>query len=472
MSISGVCVLVMCATAARAEVTFTDRTAELGLELANVAACWVDVDNDGWTDLCCGGVVWKNNAGQNFSKLAEGVGTVVAADFDNDTFVDLFSWSNVQLFRNERGASFTPVAMPELPKCVSRGACWADLNGDGYVDVYVGGFEDWDAGITYPDMVLMNEKGQGFRLAWSEERFRARGVAACDFDQDGDTDVYVSNYRLQPNVLWLNDGSGALEDVTAARNAVATSEGFGGGHAIGAAWGDFDSDGLIDLFAGNFAHVDNRGDQPKSRFLRNLGAEAGYTFEDRGTCGVFYQESYASPSAGDYDNDGDLDLFFTTVYGTASFGRPNFPVLYRNDGDFAFGDATAEAGVGELAPTYQSAWADYDLDGDLDLVGGGKLFENGGGEGHWLEVRLYGDGSVVNWSATGAQARVRVGERTLTRQVEAGTGEGNQNDLTLHFGLGDHAGPVDIEILWPGGKTQRVEGVEVDRVVVAWPSEG
>lgn len=355
---------------------FRDRTADLGLELANSKACWVDVDNDGWTDLCSGGIVWRNNSGKGFTKLAAGVSDVVAADFDNDGFADLFSWSPVRAYRNQGGHGFEPMEIPELPKCVSSGACWADFNGDGFVDVYVGGYEDWDAGITYPDLLLMNEKGKSFQLAWSEVRFRARGVTSCDFDQDGDVDVYVSNYRLQPNVLWLNDGAGQFADVTAARNALGTSPGFDGGHSIGSAWGDFDNDGKFDLFVGNFAHVDDRGDQPKSRFLRNLGAENGYTFNDRGPCGVFYQESYASPSAGDFDNDGDLDLFFTTVYETASFGRKNNPVLFRNDGDFVFADATSTATLTALPTTYQAAWSDFDHDGDLDLVSAGKLFEN------------------------------------------------------------------------------------------------
>ena len=444
---------------------FADRTAELGLELQNAAACWADVDNDGWTDLCAGGVVWRNNAGKSFTRITDGVGDVVAADFDNDGFVDLFSWSSLRAYRNNTGGAFTPITMPELPKCVSRGACWGDFNGDGFADLYVGGYEDWDAGVTYPDMILLNDQGERFQLTWSETRYRARGVTACDFDQDGDVDVYVSNYRLQPNVLWLNDGSGTFQDVAAAHTALATSPGFGGGHSIGAAWGDFDNDGTIDLFAGNFAHRDDRGDQPKSRFLSNLGAKTGYAFQDRGMCGVFYQESYASPSAGDYDNDGDLDFFFTTVYGTASFGRKNHPILFRNDGGFVFADATSSARLAGLAPTYQAAQCDFDNDGDLDLVTAGKLFENGDGENHWLKVRLNGDGASVNRSAVGAQVRILLGDETLTRQVEAGTGEGNQNDLVLHFGLGAHAAPVGLKVLWPGGTTKTITDVEVDRSI-------
>ncbi len=445
---------------------FKDRTDELGLKLQNSAACWVDIDNDGWTDLCTGGIVWRNNAGKNFSKIADKLGTVVAADFDNDGFADLFAWSNLKAYHNNAGKTFTPIDLPPLPKSVSRGACWGDFNGDGFVDLYIGGYEDWNAGITYPNLILMNERGRRFILSWNSICYRTRGVTACDFDEDGDLDVYASNYRLQPNILWRNDGTGRLRDVAAAYNAIATSRGFEGGHSIGACWGDFDNDGHMDLFAGNFAHQDNRGDQPKSRFLRNRGPREHYTFDDRGTCGVFYQESYASPSAGDYDNDGNLDLFFTTVYGTASKGIKNFPVLYRNEGNFVFVDTTATSQLAELAPTYQAAWADYDNDGDLDLATAGKLFANQGGATNWIKVNLQGDGVDVNRSAIGAQARIRVKDQVLIRQVEAGTGEGNQNDLTLHFGLGQQTEPVSLEIFWPNGTRQTVANAKPNSLIV------
>lgn len=444
--------------------TFQDQTTELGLTLNTDAACWVDIDNDGWTDLCAGGAVWRNVKGKKFDKVAE-VANVVAADFDNDGYNDLFSWSTLKLYRNKEGKGFEEVALTDLPKSVSRGAAWGDFNGDGFVDLFVGGYEDWNAGITYPSFVLTNQSGKSFKVTWSEANYRARGVTVSDFDRDGDLDVYVSNYRLQPNLLWQNDGKGVFKDVAAEFQAVATSPGFGGGHSIGACWGDFDADGEIDLFAGNFAHVDSRGDQPKSRFLRNRGKVEGYKLQDLGTCGVFYQESYATPAAGDFDNDGNLDLVFTTVYPVASFGKPNFPVLFRNEGGFVFTDVTEASGLAKQTATYQAAWADFDRDGDLDLAMGGKLFVNQLDGGNWIGVRLQGDGKKVNRSAIGAQVRIKVGKQLMTRQVEAGTGEGNQNDLVLHFGLGTHKGNVDLEVTWPGGKKQVLKRVKPKQLV-------
>ncbi len=444
--------------------TFEDATARLGLATGTDAACWVDVDGDGWPDLITGGVVWHNDAGKGFTKGAS-VGSVVAADYDNDGYPDLFAWDRQKLYHNDAGKGFTEVPLPGLPATSSRGACWGDFDGDGNVDLYVGGFEDWERQITYPSFILLNQAGKSFKLAWQDATYRTRGVTACDFRRCGALDVYVSNYRLQPNRLWINDGKAHFRDLAADYNAVATSPGFDGGHSIGACWGDFDNDGWIDLFAGNFAHVDSRGDQPKSRFLRNQGPPKGCRFEDMGTCGVFYQESYATPAAGDFDNDGNLDLLFTTVYGTASFGRRNNPVLYRNEGSFKFADATAAAGMADLPPTYQAAWADFDRDGRLDVVCGGKLFANRAAAANaWIEVRLQGDGAAVNRSAIGAQVRIKLKDKTLTRQVEAGTGEGNQNDLTLHFGLGDWKGRVDLEVFWPDGTTQIIKRVPTGRI--------
>lgn len=448
-------------------VTFKNVTEAAGLKIGTDAACWADLDNDGWSDLCASGGVWKNNEGKTFTRVAN-VPTSVAADFDNDGFIDLFSWTARKLYRNNGEMGFAEVALPDLPPSVSRGACWADFNGDGFVDLFVGGYEDWDKGITWPFQILMNEGGKSFKLAKSESRMRARGVTACDFDQDGDIDVYVSNYRLQPNLLWVNDGKAEFTEAAAKHGVVATSAGFGGGHSIGSCWGDFNNYGLIDLFAGNFAHVDGRGDQPKSRFLKNLGKEQEFKFEDLGPRGVHYQESYATPSCGDYDNDGNLDVFFTTVYGVASFGRKNSPALFRNDGQFNVADVSAAAGVAGLPPTYQSAWADYDNDGDLDLISGGQLFQNQGGKNKSVTVRLQGDGKDINRSAIGAQVRITIGEKTYTRQVEAGTGEGNQNDLALHFGLGSHDGPVELRITWPNKLRQSARTASGQTAVVKY----
>lgn len=467
---SSILVLVICGAvfgvngAGKDEGVFHDKSGALGIKPGNSAAAWADFNNDGWEDVYTGGSVWVNSKGKTFTKLkVSGRGT--AADFDNDGWVDIYSYSKQKLWRNINGSKFSKTDMVKLPKVVSNGACWADFDNDGFADIYIGGYEDYKAGVTYTDMLLINKAGKCFNIDSRIDGHRARGVTACDFDEDGDIDVYVSNYRLQPNLLLINDGKGNLTDRAAEYNARASSGEFKGGHSIGACWADFDNDGHFDLFAGNFAHDDSRGDQPESRFLRNGGPEKGYRFTDLGQRGVWYQESYASCAAGDYDNDGDVDLYFTTVYGTASFGKKNHPVLFRNEGGWRFTDVTQKAGLAGLGPTYQAAWADFDNDGDLDLISDGKLFVNGGNENHWLKVRLRGDGAKINKNALGAQVRIKTGDQVLTRQVEAGTGEGNQNSMILHFGLGGHNKVIDVQVIWPDGRKKVMESVGIDSTV-------
>lgn len=455
------------ATSAGIGVAFQDIAPSLGLTLANDQACFVDIDNDHFTDIICGGAIWRNERGRKFINVGT-ASHVVAADYDNDGFVDLFSWSQRRLMRNAGSGKFIDVALPPLPESVSRGACWTDFNNDGFVDLVIGGYEDWDRGITYPTFFLRNDAGREFTKVADVATSRTRGVTAADYDRDGSSDIYMSNYRLQANNLYVIGSDGkTLRDIAPERGATATSGGFDGGHSIGAAWGDIDNDGWLDLFAGNFAHVDSRGDQPKSRFLRNRGPAGKFVFDDLGTCGVFYQESYASPALADVDNDGRIDLFFTTVYGTASFGRPNNPVLLRNSGACWFNDVTNVAGLSGIAPTYQAAFGDIDNDGTLELATGGRLYKSTKPSGnHWVQIQLVGNGKTVNRSAIGAQVIIKQRKQKCVRQVEAGTGEGNQSDLRLHFGLATIDDAVDAEVYWPDGTRQTARHIAVDRVHV------
>ncbi|MHB9070239.1 MAG: CRTAC1 family protein [Sedimentisphaerales bacterium] len=444
---------------------FVDKTSELGIKFSNNQVACIDYNNDGWVDIYSSTELWKNNEGRGFTKVFDKGSDAIWADFDNDGFIDLFCYGTQQLFWNDHGNGFIAREFPKLSIASSLGASWADYNGDGFVDLYIGGYENWTENITYPDVLVMNNQGKSWKIAFSDDRYRARGVTSCDFDNDGDVDIYVANYRLQPNVLWRNDGSGKFVDVAVSHNAVATWKGFKGGHSIGAAWGDFDNDGNIDIFAGNFAHDDSRGHQPHSFFLRNTGHKTDYVFKNMGQCGLHYQESYASPAVADYDNDGDLDLYFTTVYATASFGKKNYPVLYRNEGNWKFVDVTEESGVSKLGPTYQAAWADIDNDGDVDLITDGKIFINQGNSNSWLKVKLFGDGKIINSDAIGSQVRIRLKGKILTRQVEAGTGQGNQNELTLHFGIGKYNDAVDIEIFWSKGLRQKLQKIKPNQLI-------
>jgi hypothetical protein len=454
--------IVLCCSAASAQVTFEDVTESVGLTgVGGQNTACVDYNGDGWVDIYDGRTLWRNEKGEKFVKV-EGIplnGSIATwGDFDNDGLLDLYCSSNGKLFRNLGGDKFEDASgmMPERPMKVSRGSAWGDYDGDGFIDLYVGGYEVWPD-KEYPDAVYRNVGGKSFKEVWRSEGkpLRARGITAADFDEDGDLDVYVSNYRLQPNLLWLNKGDGKFEEVAAAYGVAGDGDLGAWGHTVGSCWGDLDDDGHLDLFVGNFSHPAEYQDRPK--FMKNLGPKGGFHFEDKSAAaGLRWQESFVSPALGDYDNDGDLDLFFSTFYpGDKS-------VLYRNEGKWAFSEVTNEAGVSSER-TYQAVWVDFDNDGDLDLLTGGNLFRNSGNGNHWLKVQLEGAGNV-NRSAIGAQVRLKLGEKTLMRQVESSTGEGNQQELVLHFGLGSQSGPVELTVTWPEGSTQKVT-TEVDRIV-------
>lgn len=455
-----VCVLCCSLPVFGGEDRFTDVTDKVGLTgLGGGVAAWVDVNRDGWPDLYVSGQLWRNDQGRGFKQVADSglAGSGLWFDFDNDGRPDFFSWEGAgRLFRNLGDWKFeaTQDVLPPLPTQISLGAAAADFNGDGYADLYVGGYEVWPD-KEFPDVVYLNNKGNRFDEHWRQKTIRrARGITAADFDRDGDVDVYVSNYRLQPNALLRNDGRAGFTDVAADAGAAGDGDLGAWGHTIGSAWGDLDNDGLLDLFVGNFSHPPAYQDRPK--FLRNTGAAGDFRFEDQSAAaGLHWQESYASPALCDFDNDGRQDVFFTTVYSGDN------SVLYRNLGNWKFENVSDRSGVSRPT-TYQAAWADFNRDGSPDLVTGGRLFQNPGGDNHWLLVTL--EPGKRAGTILGTQVRLQIGEHTLVRQVESGTGQGNQNDATLHFGLGAHAEPVSLEIRWFGGETQTVSS-SVNRVV-------
>ena len=329
---------------------------------------------------------------------------------------------------------------------MSLGATLGDFNGDTFLDIYVGGYE---SPAYQLDAMYFSNGDTTFKEVWRTKgtTMPARGITTADYDEDGDLDIYVSNYRLVPNTLWQNDGQGVFAQV----EKTAKVDGDGGlgawGHTIGSSWGDFDNDGHLDLFVGNFSHPPAYQDRPK--FLKNLGKDGEWAFQDLSAdAGLGWQESFASPALADFDNDGKLDLYFTTVYGG------DHCVLYKNNGGFKFSNVTAESGI-SADTTYQAAWGDFDNDGDLDLATKGRLYQNQSASKNYVKVSLAGNNSTDKM-AIGSQVRINVNETTLTRQVCSSTGQGNQNSPVLHFGLGDHDADVKATVFWIGGGSQEV----------------
>ena len=438
------------------KITFENVTEALGLEgLQGDEACWIDYNNDGWTDLQDGGSIWRNEDGKTFVRVDGGGSQNSWADLDNDGYLDFWNPASGTINFGSRDGSFTqPEKNPERLCEVSDGGTCTDVNGDGLVDIYWTGFEN---NGFQPDAIWLNQGDRIFKRIWKTEgpAQGGRGTMTCDFDNDGDMDIYVSNYYAQANVLWINDGTGNFTD-----GASEYGVDGGNGYTVGSAFGDINNDGYIDLLVGNFA----RPGMPQSQFFRNLGPDKKFHFENMGTCGVDHQQSF-SPALGDYDNDGDLDLFFAAI----SYGGLGESALFRNEGNWSFKKVTGEVGLGGIEGA-QAAWGDFDNDGDLDLASGGRLWRNSGNKNKWLKVRPVGTADY-NRSAIGAQVRIKLGDKILTRQVESSTGRGNLNDFVPHFGLGAYEGEkVEITVTWPNGREKK-ETVEVNkRVTVEMPA--
>jgi enediyne biosynthesis protein E4 len=462
---------------------FRDATKEYGA-IGTGPAAFADLDGDGWPDLICDGRIFRNDAGKRFIDVTaqSGIsasGAAVVGDVDNDGWPDVyFCGGTGKLYRNRGQFRFDDwtAKVPPNKHQRSLAAAFGDVDGDGHIDLYVTNYEDWkDNTFPYPHLLFRNRGGdRGFEPWWEgkgEQVLPGRGVTFLDVDGDGRPEIYVSNYRLAPNFLWFFDARAVLKDRAmelgvAGKPGPAVTYGNGVtvkacGHTIGSCVADFDNDTHLDILVANFSHPPAW--QNRTQFLRN-GGPPKWHFEDKSeSVKLRWQESYAVAAAGDVDNDGLVDFFLTTVY------AGDRSVLYRNLGDWKFREVTADSGV-STEKTYQAAFADINGDGWLDLVSGGRVWINTLGERaatakhRYLKVRLEGTGKC-NRAGIGSRVVVRAGGKAFTRQVEAGTGSGSQNDLVLHFGLGAVDGPAQITVHWAGGGTSTHQA-ELNRTVV------
>jgi hypothetical protein len=427
------------------------------------------------------------------------------ADFDNDGRLDVImvrgGWENaarLTLLRNAGDGRFEDVTIAaglgEPIACHS--AAWADYDNDGRVDLYVcgeyaassgsglfGGDSSLIHGDTRNECRLYRYNGDGRFTDVAEKagvgngRY-AKGAAWGDFDDDGDPDLYVSNFG-EENRLYRNNGDGTFSDVARDLGLIGPLATFPCGFL------DCDNDGRLDLlvsdyggtleeWAGSMLGPGGAGSS-HPRLYHNEGA-AG--FRDMAlSAGLDRVVLSMGMGVGDVDNDGFLDIYFAT-------GRPDYSglmpnVLYKNVDGQRFEDITTSSRTGHLQKGHGSSFADHDGEGDLDLfveVGGAVpgdrahnlLFRNPGQGRHWLEVKLAG--VRTNRAAIGARMRVdftaRSGsKRSVFRQVGATSSYGGSS-LVEHIGLGDAESVDLLTIHWPSSRTmQTFRMVPVDRFI-------
>jgi hypothetical protein len=461
--------------------TFTDVTAKAGVgggndPLSIVAdALWFDYDNDGRRDLLVvrfGTPLLYHNEGNGAFKdvsAASGLtkfGNTIAAlafDYDNDGRLDLLFGN---YFKPENLLAFKdPHVLPnDLDNAVNGGGVtlWHSLGN--------GRFEDVTA-----------KAGFGEHTGWTLD------IGHGDFDNDGDQDVYLAcDYGTDR--LFINEGNGRFRDVTE------TALGFDTKKGMNVDVGDYDNDGWLDVYVTNITDEYMK----ECNMLWHNNADGTFTDLSRetGTCETLW--GWAA-KFGDYDNDGLLDLFVTN--GLRSAGPENYiPVLvemiikpgvdftdvrnwpdignrtwsgyqkkkfYKNLDGHTFKEMSAAAGVDNDKDGRGLAVADYDNDGRLDFMQTNadqepQLYRNvTTAPGHWIGLDLAGTRS--NRDAIGARVTVKTPARTQIREVEGGNGYAGQSSKRLHIGLGGSSAVPAIEVRWPSGVVQTVTAV-VDRV--------
>ena len=460
-----------------------------------IGQAWGDYDRDGWIDLFVTGNLAPNTLYRNLGNGKFAVsehsqllglpdspsGGATFADYDNDGWTDLYivNYGANRLFRNDSGAGFIDATARAGVGDTGKGtsAAWGDYDNDGWLDLFVTNWscfpECEHVDFTQQADRLYHNNGDGTFTDVSATLGYAQTLGAgfapgfFDYDNDGDLDLYVVNDKLQNelgNLLWRNDGAGCghwcWTNVSAGSGADLLING------MGVDVSDYDNDGDFDLYITDMVYT--------MYLLRNDGGAFRNRAHSAGVALNFGPDQAVGWGAAffDYDNDGWQDLYVaaTNYHQTfpeleVSFMNARGDALFRNDGRGGFVDVGAAAGIAADLPTLGVAYADYDNDGDLDLVAGYwnsgyRLYENRGG-GRWLSLELRG-GADVNADAVGSAAYVTAGGVTQLQTVRIGAGLGGNNQLALHFGLGA-AASADVRIVWANGVECALRGVAANQ---------
>jgi len=497
-------------------------------ETMSGGAVFFDYDNDGWLDmfLVNGGSfkdsgkaaraqhrLYRNTGAGMYQDVTASSGVAVfgygmggcSADYDNDGSADLYvtGVGGNKLYHNTGKNGFTDVTLQAgvAAGMWSSSCAFADIDNDGDVDLFVTRYVDFtpennqycsfDRLIAYchPNVynplhnILYRNNGDGTFTDITTESGIGKvagnglGVVFGDYDNDGWPDIYVAN-DSSPSFLFHNKGGGIFEEV-GLRAGVAVGTNGKPLAGMGTDMGDIDGDGLLDIF------VTNLSEQTHSLY-RNLGK------------GLFDNVTFPSgvgkatlPFVGfgaaffDYDNDTDLDLVIANgdvidniddLKDQRSYKQLN--LLLQNDGSGKFTEVGPVSGPGFALKKASRALAvgDIDNDGDLDLlianVGdtADLLRNDGGNRQNSLLIRTVGTKS--NRDGIGARLKLTIGKKVLLRYVKAGSSYLAQNDLRVHFGLGNAPRADRLEILWPSGVVDVLLNIAANQIVTVREGEG
>lgn len=498
---------------------FVDIAPSLGFDVAGRAGSVVidDFTGDGNLDVFASG--WgpeeqlhyfvsrgdgtfeERSAAAGLTGLTGGL-NMVQADYDGDGWLDVLvlrgAWRRGpmtfpnSLLRNHGDGTFEDVteAAGMLTYHPTQTGAWADYDGDGDLDVFIGNETGGD-GDSHPSELWRNEGNGTFtnvaRELGLEVNLFTKSAVWGDYDNDGRPDLFVSNLG-DPNRLFHNDGPGPdgrwrfsdRTDIAGVAEPVVSFPSW---------WWDYDNDGWLDLLVSGYGTTDPVAQQspigevvadmlglPNSGVRLHLyHNQRDGTFEnvahEANVDGVFMT---MGSNYGDLDNDGWDDFYLGT--GNPDFRALDPSVMFRNAGDGTFRNITTSGGFGNLQKGHGIAFADLDNDGDQDVYAdyGGAfeadwypnaLYENPGHGRRWVTLRLRGAGR--NASAIGARVMVRVttpnGSREIHRLVGSG-GSFGANSLQVELGLADATAIEAVRVTWSGGAAEDIDGVGLDRV--------
>ncbi len=427
-----------------------------------------DFNNDGYPDIYPAmyeiyNPLYINNHNRTFSNQASSWNVagragwldrgIAAADYNNDGKIDILlnnAWEPSALFRNN-GSSFTDVATDLWInfRGQAQGVLWFDMNNDGLLDLFFPSYSsESELYVQRSDGKFENRTGS----AWLGNTKFAISAIAVDVNNDGLQDIFVTRGEGYSNLLLINRNGYSFKDEAERRGIVDTTA-----HSQGVTAGDFDNDGDIDIYVAN-ANGTNL-------LYRNNGS--GYFRDEAWNAGVGDWHRSLGAHFADFNNDGWLDLY------VVNFGTNR---LYRNLGNGTFREeSSGGAGGQSFWASYGSAVADFDQDGDLDIffTNSGQqstLFDNRTQAGNWIAVGF--EGSNSNRDGIGAKVDFWVNGRRQHNQMRSSDGFVSGAIVPLHFGLGDAASADSIIVRWPSGTTTRLTRVDANQKIIVREAGG
>lgn len=418
---------------------------------------WADYNNDGFEDLfiatkdvSANNELYRNNGNGTFTKITnhplvnEKTNTVAAvwADINNDGRKDVLLVNATQhkskLFLNNGNGNFSELKNSGIDPDPQyfHGAAFADFDNDGFVDLIMTNFFP-----TRFHQLYRNKGDNTFSPVTNTpvtlESERAMAPILADYNNDGLVDIFIPNGNNRPNSLFKNLGNFQFEKMKdKAIEADAKN-------SVGAAWGDFNNDGFVDLLVTNASGQNND-------LYQNRGDG---TFEKMENS-IVTQDGGDSHGAAwfDVNNDGFLDIFITNDKGSS--------YLYINNGQGGFTKKLGEIISGKLGNSYGMAIGDYNKDGQLDMAisthtdGNTRFFCHNGNLNKWIGFQLQGENS--NKQALGARVAIKSNGKWQYRQNLPLSGFGSQSTHYIHFGIGAGETVDSVQVIWPSGTKQIV----------------